>query len=68
MAASGLSNPEIAQSLFVTVKTVEGHLSGVYRKLDVRSRTELSDALGGWSGARKVRGACPGCSRSRAAL
>ena len=47
MAASGLSNPEIAQSLFVTVKTVEGHLSGVYRKLDVRSRTELGDALGG---------------------
>jgi DNA-binding CsgD family transcriptional regulator len=45
MAASGLSNAEIAQALFVTVKTVEGHLSGAYRKLDVRSRTELGDAL-----------------------
>jgi DNA-binding CsgD family transcriptional regulator len=47
MAASGLSNPEIAQALFVTIKTVEGHLSGAYRKLDVRSRAELPQALAG---------------------
>jgi DNA-binding CsgD family transcriptional regulator len=46
MAAAGLSNPEIAQALFVTIKTVEGHLSGAYRKLEVRSRTELPTALG----------------------
>ena len=45
MAATGLSNAEIAQALFVTVKTVEGHLSGAYRKLDVRSRAELPGAL-----------------------
>jgi DNA-binding CsgD family transcriptional regulator len=45
MAAAGLSNPAIAQALFVTVKTVEGHLSGAYRKLDVRSRAELPAAL-----------------------
>ena len=45
MAAAGLSNAEIAQALFVTVKTVEGHLSGAYRKLDVRSRAELPEAL-----------------------
>ena len=45
MAAAGLSNPAIAQALFVTVKTVEGHLSGAYRKLDVRSRSELPQAL-----------------------
>jgi DNA-binding CsgD family transcriptional regulator len=45
MAAAGLSNPAIAQALFVTVKTVEGHLSGAYRKLDVRSRSELPAAL-----------------------
>jgi DNA-binding CsgD family transcriptional regulator len=45
MAASGLSNPEIAQALFVTIKTVEGHLSGAYRKLEVRSRGELPRAL-----------------------
>ena len=47
MAAAGMSNPAIAQALFVTVKTVEGHLSGAYRKLDVRSRAELPKALEG---------------------
>jgi DNA-binding CsgD family transcriptional regulator len=46
MAADGLSNPEIAQALFVTRKTVEAHLAGAYRKLDIRSRTELRGALG----------------------
>jgi DNA-binding NarL/FixJ family response regulator len=45
MAASGMSNPEIAQALFLTIKTIEGHLSGVYRKLDVRSRTDLARTL-----------------------
>jgi DNA-binding CsgD family transcriptional regulator len=33
MAAEGRSNPEIAQELFVSLKTVETHLSHVYRKL-----------------------------------
>jgi DNA-binding CsgD family transcriptional regulator len=45
LAAEGLSNREIAQSLFLTVKTVEGHLTHAYRKLDVHSRTELPKAL-----------------------
>jgi DNA-binding CsgD family transcriptional regulator len=45
MAANGLSNPQIAQSLFVTRKTVEAHLGHIYRKLDVRSRDELGRAL-----------------------
>lgn len=45
MAAEGLSNPEIAQALFVTKKTVESHLSNVYRKLDIDSRRHLSAAL-----------------------
>ncbi len=45
MAAAGLSNPAIAQALFVTVKTVEMHLGHAYRKLDIRSRTELPRAL-----------------------
>jgi DNA-binding CsgD family transcriptional regulator len=45
MAADGLSNPEIAQALFVTKKTVETHLGSAYRKLDIRSRTELPAAL-----------------------
>jgi DNA-binding CsgD family transcriptional regulator len=45
VAARGLSNREIAQALFVTVKTVEMHLGRAYRKLDIRSRAELADAL-----------------------
>jgi DNA-binding CsgD family transcriptional regulator len=47
MAAAGLSNPEIAQRLFVTRKTVEFHLSQAYRKLDVSSRKELPGVLTG---------------------
>jgi DNA-binding NarL/FixJ family response regulator len=45
MAADGLSNPEIAQALFVTKKTVEAHLGGAYRKLGINSRTQLAAAL-----------------------
>jgi DNA-binding CsgD family transcriptional regulator len=41
MAARGLSNPEIAESLFVTVRTVEFHLRGAYRKLRIEGRREL---------------------------
>ena len=46
MAAEGLTNREIAQRLFVTVKAVQWHLRNVYRKLDVASRDELPEALG----------------------
>lgn len=45
LAARGLSNREIAQALFVTEKTVEGHLSGTYRKLSITSRSQLAAAL-----------------------
>ena len=45
MAAEGMSNKEIAQALFVTVKAVEVHLSNVYRKLDIDSRRRLPGAL-----------------------
>jgi DNA-binding CsgD family transcriptional regulator len=45
IAASGQSNREIAQSLFLSLKTVEMHLSACYRKLDVHSRSELAEAL-----------------------
>jgi DNA-binding CsgD family transcriptional regulator/tetratricopeptide (TPR) repeat protein len=41
LAVEGMTNREIAQSLFVTPKTIEVHLSNVYRKLDVKSRREL---------------------------
>jgi DNA-binding CsgD family transcriptional regulator len=50
MAAEGLSNPEIAQRLFVTRKTVEFHLGQCYRKLDISSRSQLPDALAPRSG------------------
>jgi DNA-binding CsgD family transcriptional regulator len=45
LAAAGHSNPEIAQSLFVTRKTVETHLGHVYRKLGISGRGELGGAL-----------------------
>lgn len=46
LAASGMTNRQIAQSLFVTVKTVEAHLSAAYDKLDIGSRKQLPGALG----------------------
>jgi DNA-binding CsgD family transcriptional regulator len=46
LAAAGRSNKEIAQALFVTINTVEGHLSHAYAKLGVRSRTQLAHRLG----------------------
>lgn len=45
MATEGLTNREIAQALFVTVKTVEDHLGAAYRKLGIGSRTELAGVL-----------------------
>ncbi|HTU85655.1 MAG TPA: AAA family ATPase [Solirubrobacteraceae bacterium] len=45
LAATGQSNREIAQALFVTPKTVEYHLRNTYRKLDIQTRQELADAL-----------------------
>jgi len=45
LAAEGQTNKDIAQALYVTPKTVEVHLSNTYRKLGIRSRRELVDAL-----------------------
>jgi ATP/maltotriose-dependent transcriptional regulator MalT len=56
LAAEEMSNKEIAQALFVTVKTVEVHLSNVYRKLDVASRRQLAIALGEHLTAASVAG------------
>jgi LuxR family maltose regulon positive regulatory protein len=40
-----MTNPEIAQALFVSLNTVETHLRHVFRKLDIRRRTELAEHL-----------------------
>jgi DNA-binding CsgD family transcriptional regulator len=45
LVAAGHTNAEVAAELFMSRRTVESHLSRIYRKLDVRSRTELSRAL-----------------------
>jgi class 3 adenylate cyclase/DNA-binding CsgD family transcriptional regulator len=47
MAAEGMSNRDIAQALFVTLRTVEMHLSNAFRKLDISSRTQLATAIAG---------------------
>lgn len=41
LAASGSRNAEIAASLFISLKTVERHLSNIFTKLGVRNRAEL---------------------------
>jgi DNA-binding CsgD family transcriptional regulator len=46
MAATGMSNHEIAQALFVTTRAVEKHLYNSYRKLGIRTRRELVATLG----------------------
>jgi DNA-binding NarL/FixJ family response regulator len=45
LAATVASNREIAQALFVTVKTIEMHLGHAYRKLDIHSPRALAAAL-----------------------
>ena len=45
MVAAGATNNEIAAWLFVSPKTIETHLGRVYRKLGVRTRTELAALL-----------------------
>jgi DNA-binding NarL/FixJ family response regulator len=45
MADEGKSNKEIAQALFITMRTVETHLTHVFQKLDISSRRQLPEAL-----------------------
>ena len=54
LAARELSNREIAQTLFLSEKTVEAHLGHAYQKLSVKSRRELARALADSPGAQKV--------------
>jgi DNA-binding CsgD family transcriptional regulator len=45
LASEGMKNREIAQTLFVSLRTVETHLGNSYRKLDITTRAELSRTL-----------------------
>ena len=49
LAAAGRRNREIAEELFVTLKTVEVHLGRAYTKLGISSRSQLADTLGGYA-------------------
>lgn len=51
-AAAGLSNKEIAAELFISPKTVEANLSSVYRKIGIRSRSQLAQHLSVDAGER----------------
>jgi DNA-binding CsgD family transcriptional regulator len=41
LAASGVTNRDMASSLFISPKTVEANLTRIYRKLNIHSRAEL---------------------------
>ena len=55
MAAEGMTSREIAQALFLSGKTVETHLTEVYRKLGIPARAQLADALSGPSAGGPAR-------------
>jgi len=47
LAASGITSKEIAERLFVSVRTVDNHLGRVYDKLGIASRAELAEIMAG---------------------
>ena len=51
-AAGGATNREIAQTLFVSLRTVEMHLTNTYRKLGDCTRAELAAVIGELAGGR----------------
>jgi DNA-binding CsgD family transcriptional regulator len=60
LAMAGLRNAEIAARLFLSGKTVEANLSRAYRKLGVRSRTEMAGRLAAMSANAAPAKARPG--------
>jgi DNA-binding CsgD family transcriptional regulator len=52
LVAKGMKNREIAAALFMSVATVEAHLTRIYRKMDIRSRSELARLVADGSLAR----------------
>ncbi len=65
LVVDGVSNREAAAALFISPKTVEVHLTRIYRKLGVRSRTQLARALRA-SGEPERRRFTPEYERTRA--
>jgi DNA-binding CsgD family transcriptional regulator len=55
LVAEGRSNKDVAATLFLSPKTVEAHLGNVFRKLDVRSRSQLTRQLVSEQAARSDR-------------
>ncbi len=51
LAASGMTNRDVAAALFISPKTVEANLARIYRKLGIRSRAELGRLIGDQRGA-----------------
>ena len=50
----GLSNRQAAESLYLSVKTVDFHLQGIYRKLGVRNRTQLAAIVHSSAGGKGI--------------
>ena len=46
LAASGMTNRDVAAALFISPKTVEANLARIYRKLSINSRAELGGIVG----------------------
>ncbi len=48
LVAEGLTNPEIAERLFVSPRTLQSHLRRMFTKLEVTSRRQLREAMSSW--------------------
>jgi DNA-binding NarL/FixJ family response regulator len=46
LAASGMTNKDVANALFISPKTVEANLARIYRKLGIKTRAELGRVIG----------------------
>jgi DNA-binding NarL/FixJ family response regulator len=62
LAARGLTNKEIADELFLSARTVQGHLTSIFNKLSVGSRTEaiFKSAKKGWISFDDLQAEQPG--------
>jgi DNA-binding CsgD family transcriptional regulator len=55
LVARGATNREAADTLFLSLKTIEFHLRNVFRKLGLRSRAELANIVGRTGGVAEPR-------------